>query len=596
MAEDTKESAVTEGQKPDKATLKKEVVDNREPFQPVPALFVPSQQRGRDVAVYVFPHDQHLCYEWYYQLTMGDNCTLTYMCCGCKALKTRNRKAYPRPVASCRIMNGYFVTDPLNPIRAHFCEPRDTTKATARRLIIERCNELRDGADRHQPASVELHELLSRISSEKFSGFSMEERLAMIEQITSRNENGRGNARKVVQKALQRAKNKRVKLINGRKRFRCILCASFRQFPLGRRPPFNRHHIAVLLAALMRYRQLSVDCAKEVYQTCSVKRKMLCKEHYVEAVSIFNFILTLIPVQINQSIDQLFIQYATSVIAEIKTTTCGPPGCDIDLNALHMSELTISSELIKHLNKESERFQARERLTARSVAFFLNDTMAYCVDRINSNEASRSHSSLEDFGEEEKREGEGETTGSSASPEQGREEEEEQKIMEILSNLAEEGLAVDVKKENNDEALSELTHPLILFSEAMRGNEIGTTDKPEPGISVEDESLHQSRGASISGSFRQLQTSSKESLVSSFKDRLFLVEGKKLLELFRHCPRCGANVETDNSSLQFSVRGSAPIVHVFCQQCVKEEGVEIRWEGISRPHEVNEEVVDTSGM
>ncbi|KAL6728537.1 hypothetical protein Aduo_010301 [Ancylostoma duodenale] len=570
MAEIKEESAAAESQKPDKTTLKNERVEiHDEPFQPVPAIFVPSQQRGRDVAVYVFPHDHDLCYEWYYQLTMGDNCTLTYMCCGCKALKTRNRKAYPRPVASCRIMNGHFITDPLNPIRAHFCEPRNTTKATARRLLIERCNELREGADRHRPAT-ELHELLSRISSEKFGSFSTEERLAMIQEITSPNENGRNNARKVVQKALQRAKDKRVKLINGRKRFRCILCSSFRQFPCGRRPPFNRHHIAVLLAALMRYRQLSVDCAKEVYQICSVKRKMLCKEHYVEA--------------------------ATSVIAEIKTTMCGPPGCDIDLNALHMSEGMISSELLKHLNKERERFEARERLTARSVAFFLNDTMAYCVDRINSNEASRSHSSQEELDDTEKRESEGEATESRDGSKQGKDVKEEEKIMEILSNLAGRGLAADVKKENIDEALPEPTHPLIMFSEAMRGNANETTDKPEPGLNVEDELLHQSRRPSISGSFRQLQTSTRESLDSSFKDRLFLVEGKKLLELFRHCPKCGANIEADSSSLQLSVRGSAPVVHVFCQRCVKEEGVEIRWEGLSRPQEVNGAVVNTPGM
>ncbi|EYB97376.1 hypothetical protein Y032_0141g2234 [Ancylostoma ceylanicum] len=569
MTEVKKEkSAVTVDKKPNIAIPKNEVPESHdEPFKPVPALFVPSQQRGRDVAVYVFPHDHSLCYEWYYQLAMADNCTLTYMCCGCKALKTRDRKAYPRPVASCRIMNGYFVTDPLNPIRSHFCEPRNTTKATARRIIIERCNELREGADKHRPASVELHELLSRISSEKFGGFSVEERLAMIEQITSPSEHGRDNARRVIQRAQQRARGQRVKLINGRKRFRCILCGSFRQFPCGRRPPFNRHHISVLLAALMRYRQLSVDCAKEVYQICSAKRKILCKEHYVEA--------------------------ATSVIAEIKTTTSGPTGCDIDLNALHMSEMTISSELVKHLNQESERFESKERLTARSVAFFLNDTMAYCVDRSNSNEASRSHSSQGDSDDTEERDADREASDSPDRPKHEKDMEEEQKIMEILSNFGEGGLAIDVKEENTDEALPEPTHPLVLFSQAMRGNTNEPTDKPESSVNVKDKLVDQSQKPSASDT--QPQTSLKESQDPPFHDRLLLVEGKKLLELFRHCPKCGANIEADNTSLQFSVVGSAPIVQVFCQRCIKEDGVEVRWEGLSRPQKVVEGVVNTPG-
>ncbi|EPB80237.1 hypothetical protein ANCCEY_00639 [Ancylostoma ceylanicum] len=255
--------------------------------------------------------------------------------------------------------------------------------------------------------------------------------------------------------------------------------------------------------------------------------------------------------------------------------------------------MTISSELVKHLNQESERFESKERLTARSVAFFLNDTMAYCVDRSNSNEASRSHSSQGDSDDTEERDADREASDSPDRPKHEKDMEEEQKIMEILSNFGEGGLAIDVKEENTDEALPEPTHPLVLFSQAMRGNTNEPTDKPESSVNVKDKLVDQSQKPSASDT--QPQTSLKESQDPPFHDRLLLVEGKKLLELFRHCPKCGANIEADNTSLQFSVVGSAPIVQVFCQRCIKEDGVEVRWEGLSRPQKVVEGVVNTPG-
>ncbi|KAK6740755.1 hypothetical protein RB195_008917 [Necator americanus] len=475
-----------------------------EPFQPVKAIFVPSQQRGRDVAVYIFPNNHELCYEWHYQLAHSDNCTLTYMCCECKSLKTRDRKRYTRPVASCRIVNGYFTTDPLNPIRPHFCEPRNTTKIAARRLIIERCNELRDRtASAQRPASVELHELLCRISSENFGVLSADERLAVIEQFTCPSENGLDNARRVIQRAQQRARQNGVKH-NERKRFRCILCASFRHFPCGRRPPFNRHHIAVLLAALMRYRQLSVDCAKDVYQTCSLKRKMLCKEHYVEA--------------------------ATSLITEIKTTTIGLPGNDIDLNALHMSEGMISSELVKHLNTESGRFDSKEWITARSVAFFLNDTMAYCVDKNVTGEVGGCQLSVNESANVEEDGCDLEATDvlDLLKPRLKEDAEEEEKIMNILSNLSGERYSGAVKQEPHDEIGTVPTHPAIPSSNPLQEGLSETIDKLEGCDAHEAERIDRSPGSSVSNS--QSSTSVTEGMEDSFEDRNFVVEGKKLLE------------------------------------------------------------------
>ncbi|KAK6740758.1 hypothetical protein RB195_008918 [Necator americanus] len=583
------EAVPNEDQKPDIISLIREQEHLlKESFQPIPAVFLPSQQRGRDIAVYIFPNNHELCYEWHYQLALSDNCTLTYTCCGCKALKTREREKYPRPVASCRIVNGFFTTDPLNPVRPHFCEPRSTSRTTARRLIIERRSELRDSATGNQrPASVELQELSSRISSENLAsvvllfaqfvdrqtqrgnlckkhivdllriqgGFSADERLAVIEQITCSSENVRHNARRMIQRAQQRARQKDVRR-HRRKRFRCSLCASSRDFPCGRRPPFNPHHTAVLLAALMRYRQLSVDCAKEVYQTCLQKRKMLCKEHFVEA--------------------------ATSLITEIKTATTALPGNDIDLNALYMSEGMISPELVKHLNTESGRFDSKEWITARSVAFFLNDTMAYCVDRNVANEVNGCHLSLDESGNVEEEECNLQATDLLDKRKPKEEAEQGQKIMEILRNLSEERCSGVVKQEPYDEigtGIGVPTHPLILSQHSLRGSSKETIGKLETCDAHEEELMDQSPGSSLSSS--QSSLSARERMEDSFEDQLFVVEGRKLLELFRYCPICGTDMDASGGSFRLTAVGKAPVVDLFCLRCLKEKGKKTRWEGCS---------------
>ncbi|KAK5982496.1 hypothetical protein GCK32_013855, partial [Trichostrongylus colubriformis] len=64
-------------------------------FIPVLADFVPSQQRGRDVAVHIFPHDRELCYEFHYKRTLRDGGTNVYVCCGCSSLKTAEEYEHP---------------------------------------------------------------------------------------------------------------------------------------------------------------------------------------------------------------------------------------------------------------------------------------------------------------------------------------------------------------------------------------------------------------------------------------------------------------------------------------------------------------------
>ncbi|ETN74028.1 hypothetical protein NECAME_13252 [Necator americanus] len=354
-----------------------------------------------------------------------------------------------------------------------------------------------------------------------------------------------------------------------RKRFRCSLCASSRDFPCGRRPPFNPHHTAVLLAALMRYRQLSVDCAKEVYQTIGVPSEK----------NVFN-----IPTHSRRkslrASERKF--KATSLITEIKTATTGLPGNDIDLNALYMSEGMISPELVKHLNTESGRFDSKEWITARSVAFFLNDTMAYCVDRNVANEVNGCHLSLDESGNVEEEECNLQATDLLDKRKPKEEAEQGQKIMKILRNLSEERCSGVVKQEPYDEigtGIGVPTHPLILSQHSLRGSSKETIGKLETCDAHEEELMDQSPGSSLSSS--QSSLSARERMEGSFEDQLFVVEGRKLLELFRYCPICGTDMDASGGSFRLTAVGKAPVVDLFCLRCLKEKGKKTRWEGCS---------------
>ncbi|KAE9421538.1 hypothetical protein Angca_000075, partial [Angiostrongylus cantonensis] len=85
------------------------------------AVFAPSQQRGHEIAVYIFPNNHSLCYEFFFHCRSADRLTQTYLCCGCKALRTRDNQRYRQPIPSCKLRDGYFITDPANPVRQHFC-------------------------------------------------------------------------------------------------------------------------------------------------------------------------------------------------------------------------------------------------------------------------------------------------------------------------------------------------------------------------------------------------------------------------------------------------------------------------------------------
>uniref|UniRef100_A0A7I4YHW1 Uncharacterized protein n=1 Tax=Haemonchus contortus TaxID=6289 RepID=A0A7I4YHW1_HAECO len=103
----------------------------------------PSQRRGRDVVVYMLPNDHELCYEFHYKNRLSDRFTDVYICCECRRLK---------------------APDPAHPPRPHFCEPRSTPRATARRIVLERCNEIRrTSADLHRPPTTKMNVMLARL-------------------------------------------------------------------------------------------------------------------------------------------------------------------------------------------------------------------------------------------------------------------------------------------------------------------------------------------------------------------------------------------------------------------------------------------------
>lgn len=113
------------------------------PFSPVKAIFKPSQQRGRDVAVYVLPEDPDLCMEFSFKRFNSSGSIASYVCAACRALKDRAPRLYG-VVPTVRIQNGYFLSDPAYTENPHFCEPRNYPRSMMRREIIAKFNQIRE--------------------------------------------------------------------------------------------------------------------------------------------------------------------------------------------------------------------------------------------------------------------------------------------------------------------------------------------------------------------------------------------------------------------------------------------------------------------
>ncbi|WKY04183.1 hypothetical protein Q1695_005285 [Nippostrongylus brasiliensis] len=172
-------------------------------FVPVPAVFVCSQQRGPDVALYALPNDHELCYEWSFKRLLADRATKTYICCGCRALKDALPGTYRSPIPYCRIRSGNFITDPANPVNPHFCEPRSNPRARMRRVVLRKCNELRQSHSR-RPTSVVVQELVQEVAGPEFDDYSAPERRAMIEHLTCPSVSDSGNLNRVIRYNIRR--------------------------------------------------------------------------------------------------------------------------------------------------------------------------------------------------------------------------------------------------------------------------------------------------------------------------------------------------------------------------------------------------------
>lgn len=137
------------------------------PFSPVKAIFKPSQQRGRDVAVYVLPEDPDLCMEFSFKRFNSSGSIASYVCAACRALKDRAPRLYG-VVPTVRIQNGYFLSDPAYTENPHFCEPRNYPRSMMRREIIAKFNQIREDMNHiGTPEEVE-EDLLQAINKPEY--------------------------------------------------------------------------------------------------------------------------------------------------------------------------------------------------------------------------------------------------------------------------------------------------------------------------------------------------------------------------------------------------------------------------------------------
>uniref|UniRef100_A0A1I7XSF8 Uncharacterized protein n=1 Tax=Heterorhabditis bacteriophora TaxID=37862 RepID=A0A1I7XSF8_HETBA len=115
-------------------------------YVPVPVSFQTSQWRGHEIASYPLPGRSELSYEYAFRSINKAKTIMTYCCCTCRAL---NDGVFP---AFCKslyvhILNVNFITDPENPVNAHFYTPRSLVRALALCETIDVGNYLRENAN-----------------------------------------------------------------------------------------------------------------------------------------------------------------------------------------------------------------------------------------------------------------------------------------------------------------------------------------------------------------------------------------------------------------------------------------------------------------
>uniref|UniRef100_A0A1I7XUE1 Uncharacterized protein n=1 Tax=Heterorhabditis bacteriophora TaxID=37862 RepID=A0A1I7XUE1_HETBA len=196
-------------------------------FSPTPVIFKPSQQRGPNIAVYLFPGEPELCYEFSFKRRSASGEFSTYICVSCRSLKDFDRTRYG-PIPTVRVMDRKFVTDPMNPSHQHYCEPRSAPRALMRREVINACNRVRLVDDERKTKDIEA-ELLEAIDKPEFGAFysidfhlwliivakfapqnilahyGTAEKLTMVQEVII----GYGKGRDALRKNIQRNRNKR---------------------------------------------------------------------------------------------------------------------------------------------------------------------------------------------------------------------------------------------------------------------------------------------------------------------------------------------------------------------------------------------------
>ncbi|CAJ0599758.1 unnamed protein product [Cylicocyclus nassatus] len=176
-------------------------------YTPVKAIFKPSQQRGRDIAVYVLPEDPDLCMEFSFKRFNSQGNIASYVCTACRALKDRAPRLYG-VVPTVRVQNGYFMSDPTCTEHPHFCEPRNYPRSMMRREIIAKFNEIRENYDdAGTPEEVE-EDLLKAINKPEYAHFGEEERQEMVKQLVMGHIGGRDTLRSLI-RTNRKAKRRR---------------------------------------------------------------------------------------------------------------------------------------------------------------------------------------------------------------------------------------------------------------------------------------------------------------------------------------------------------------------------------------------------
>uniref|UniRef100_A0A1I7XGT0 Bestrophin homolog n=1 Tax=Heterorhabditis bacteriophora TaxID=37862 RepID=A0A1I7XGT0_HETBA len=148
-------------------------------FQPTLVIFKPSQQRGRDVTVYLIPRKQDTCFEFSYFNKSKAGVIETYICTRCCGLKDKIRQVNYGVVPTVRVLNGAFIDDPENPRGVHYSQPKSAARALIPREVITECNSLRRGTSYETTDHIRRN-IMASISKLDYDDFEPAEKRATM--------------------------------------------------------------------------------------------------------------------------------------------------------------------------------------------------------------------------------------------------------------------------------------------------------------------------------------------------------------------------------------------------------------------------------